>query len=302
MTFPAPTHTRRRRFGAAIGAVATIALLAGCSGSGASAPVELPTQNRSLWTLPLDSYTLTDASVKAFDYAENLLMKPCMEEAGFSWNVPYQDVEATPSTTRNAVGVRLFGPNIATEFGYHFDTQNTESARSWRAFVETPLPDAASPKLDACLDQVRESALPAFTGRMQSGSLMAADVTAVAQTSEAVRSSARAWKECMSGVGIPDLPESPAEMPSDWVADEFALTTSQLATTGEIAVASQDAACRESSGYAEALYAEEWERQVTMIQENADDLSRVREEIAAHDQRVRDAIAQNAPSAPAVTQ
>ena len=72
-------------------------------------------------------------------------------------------------------------------------------------------------------------------------------------------------------------------MPSKALEAEFGRTAGAadgatddvVASAREIETATFDAACRDSSGWSEARYDAEWDRQVTAARENADALERI---------------------------
>lgn len=122
-----------------------------------------------------------------------------------------------------------------------------------------------------------------------------------AKADEQTTGSAKRWRTCMEPYGISDLPEAPHEMPSRSMEERFGLmgsgarvptSTSQgSASPEEIRVATGDAKCRQSSGYAKALYEAEVSQQSELIASNRDALERARAANARHAKRVRSVIA-----------
>jgi hypothetical protein len=288
---------RRRslRVGASVVAVMGVGVvLAGCS-STPTPDLDLPAQNQARWVQPLDQYTPADTI--AADYAENLLMQPCMEKRGFDWNVPWRDVAAGPSETSSDAGRKLFTVEIARRYGYRSGPNPDSGIDAWLQFMEQELSDAKVAAIDECIAEARET-LPLLPGETQ----LAMDLTSAAFNGALedpdVADAARAWHECMADSGIPDLPDEPIGIPSDYMVKTFGLDQQQTASAEEIRVATLDAACRESSGYASTFYQEEWSRQVTLLADNADALERLEEVIAANRVAVYDVISSHAPRAP----
>ena len=286
---------RVRKEAAALVVAASLALLlTACSAPAARIP-DLPEQNRARWVQPLDQYT--PAHVVAADYAENLLMRPCMESKGFEWNVPWRDVSAGPSETASDGGRRLFTVEIAREFGYHTAVSPDRGMDAWLLFMQQEVSPAKDDAIDECTDVAREQ-LP----RLSSNSELAVGLAGAAfngalEDSDVVAAAGR-WHECMRDSGVPDLPDDPIGIPTEYMVSTFGLEEQGAPTPGEKELATLDATCRETSGYAETLYQEEWERQVTLLADNADALERMLGTITANRLDVFDAIAKNAPRAP----
>jgi hypothetical protein len=104
----------------------------------------------------------------------------------------------------------------------------------------------------------------------------------------------------MADVGIPDLPETPREMPSMWLIERLDLGGDPHGTASveEIRFASADAECRESSGYVDAFYQALWNKEAQLVRDNADALLRIEAMVTEHREKVAQIISENAPPAP----
>ena len=113
-----------------------------------------------------------------------------------------------------------------------------------------------------CLDQVRKKQLPLLPGSSQLASALEQAAYDAALQDPAVLKAGKRWHECMRPQGVADLPPDPRGMPSPSVTKRFALDviTEESILQGpkvsaeEIALATADAECQESSGYAQKLY------------------------------------------------
>lgn len=251
-------------------AVAT-GCLAACSP--ADVDIELPQQNESQWVMPLDQYSLKSDDVVRGEYAANLLEKPCMESAGYAYDVPWRDLDNIQRDTWNSVHRRLFDEEIAGRWGYHLATSPETTFDDYLEFGES-LADLSGDKqaaLDGCIANAREH-LPLV---QTEANLVSAIVNVSYEDSlddPEVTDAAKSWRECMLPFGLVDLPESPVFMPSPSLSVD---ANDGSASADEIALAVEDAKCRESSGYTTALYKAEWGHQVELVGKNIDVLERI---------------------------
>jgi hypothetical protein len=261
----------------------------------------LPEKNIDQWVMPLDQYS-TISDDKASVYAENLLVQPCMEAAGFSWNVPWRDLHATDGPSWSAAGSRISNLDLAQKWGYHLAPATDASFTANRAFFDekSSIGAAEDRAFTKCILAARK-VLPLLPGSTQvaSGYVMAAWQGAMKEA--AVVAAAARWRECMIPAGIPDLPEIPGEMPSPSVVQRFTITFVKsteppTVSEGEIALATQDENCLRSSRYSKTFYDAEWDRQVKLAAQNADALERVKVMLAKHDAAVAEVISSHAPN------
>jgi len=283
--------------GIAIGALALVvaATMAGCASSSDQVSVDLPPQNISQWAMPLDRYmAVTDI---AADYAENLLMTPCMRNLGYEWVVPWRDIGADHGPTWNDVDRRLFNAEIAQDWGYHTSSSTDSGLADWQEFVSQPVSDSMAADIVTCRTEVRKD-LPRLDPSTQLGSGLAASAFEGALVDDAVKAAAVQWRECMGDAGVPDLPATPSGMPSPSLSSRFDLGPDSEPSVDEILIATKDATCRESSGYLDATYQAEWELQVTALKQNVDALNGFAVQVEENKRAVLKAISENAPSRP----
>lgn len=282
----------RLRIGGRCGAIslglAVLVAVSGCSGTSDDLDVSsvgLPAQDVDHWLMPVDAYI--PQSDMTVSYAENVLIGECMEAAGYAWEVPVYDIHAPLAATRNAARRTLFSSEIAATWGYLSAPDTQENAAAQAEFEARPLPDGSEDTFEHCRDQVRADDLPLASGEaMNFAAALGIAADEAARLDPDVLDAAGAWRTCMTPLGISDLPDSPAEMPTVTLTQTFGrgsgeadVDLSDLTPSAyEIEVATADAACRESSGWTQARYEAEWTRQVTAVEQNADALERIRAE------------------------
>ncbi|MDQ2670851.1 MAG: hypothetical protein M3Y31_09485 [Gemmatimonadota bacterium] len=278
-----------------VGALAAVCLLAGCASS--ADQVTLPPRDIDRWVLPLDRFM--DSDDISANYAETLLMGPCMNAAGFDWDVPYRDPYAANRATSSAVGIRIFTLEIAQEYGYHSAPNLDPGAAAWKAWAYREITVAEIDAIRECTEQVRAERLPLLPGSAQLGNSLAAAAYDAAEQEQTVQEAERAWRDCMAPLGIPDLPASARNMPSPWLANELGYTgTLGEPTADEIRYAVADAICRDDSGYLETFYDVLWQKQAALVGDNADALLRIEGMVTEHREKVAQIISENAPPAP----
>ncbi|UGS26232.1 hypothetical protein K8F61_16625 [Microbacterium resistens] len=265
-------------------------------------------KNQEQWAMPLDEFIVY--SPELGNYAEQLLIGRCLQEAGRSWPVPWQNTDFPTRKDQNRVGNRIFNEFTAATWGYHYAPNADEvSVQLWWEFGDATDPAVADPAFmrdfDACSDKVRSTDISLNWLRdvdswnyVNGLASQAADI--VEQDDEVRRAVAR-WRECLSAQIDFAVPEDDRQMPTQEVSQRFGLTgpeASMTASAEEIAVAVADAECRTSSGLAELRYDREWEEQQKLLDANRDQLERIRAEAKAHHRVLLESIAANAPGAP----
>jgi hypothetical protein len=270
-TFP------RRACGTLV-AVAVSASLAACGGSDAPSSAATAESigfhaNRKTYALPLNQLrAIDDGSV---GYATNLLVKDCMEKAGFAWPIPAFDPTVRPPATWNSTGRRLFDVEIAERYGYHLaPPTNAAAMQQAIALNSQPLSAAEDRQAIRCRSAVQRQIAPPESRLVDSLAGAAYDA---ALSEDDTIAAGRRWASCLAPEGISDLPDMPNRMPSPSVAKRFHLgRAGGQASSAEIKIATADARCRESSGYAETLYNAEVDQQLTLFAKNRDALERTR--------------------------
>ena len=311
-------HPARGTAVIALSTLVGIVALTGCTTAGASADPSiqpfpnaadspgltgangLPEKNIEKWVMPLDQYTVRDS--KTSDYAENLLVEPCMESAGFSWNIPWQDIHATEGPSWNAAHFRLSSVDLAMSWGYHVAPATDTSRSAWIAFSQekSSIGAAEASALTKCILVARKT-LPALPGTAQLASGYAVSAWQGAQKDATVVAAAAKWHACMLPAGVSDLPDNPMDMPSPSIVKQFNITLSispnpPTVSKAEIALATRDQKCRLSSNYSKAFYDAVWDRQAKLVSQNADALQRVEVILKKHDAAVAEVIASHAPT------
>jgi hypothetical protein len=279
--------------------LATAALIATIV-TGCSAPVSQQAtaggvsldKNRMQWVMPLDAYMVEEN----LSYAVDVLVEPCMQENGFDYQRPPVDA-AVKSETTTVSGRNLFNVDVAKRWGYsgapdpNADVLRTAEieAREW------PLEKAD--QYSACLEQARKDFPQQEINNYVAG-LSISSWNGAKKDPEVV-AAAEKWVQCMQPLGFTDLPDSPnsesggTPTPSMLVA--FGEVTDGLVNAKtpeqqaeEVRVATFDAQCQDSSGYAQTLYDAEWERQARVVEENEDALTKLLDEKAAYEKRAEE--------------
>ncbi|MCO7274760.1 MULTISPECIES: hypothetical protein [Cellulosimicrobium] len=245
--------------------------------------------------MPLDAYRVDNA---LGDAAEGVLVEACMRDEGFDYQRPQVDVSVR-SESMSLGGRRLFNVETAARWGY--SGAPDPNAAIIRAASEESM--SWSPEQDeqfwACVDEAREE-LPTEGMRINNALAgLGASAWNGAALDPAVVAAAEKWVTCMQPLGVTDLPSSPngedGGTPTETMSASFGeiadgmeneRTPEQKAE--EIRLATFDAECQESSGYAQALYDAEWERQTTVVAENEDALATLLEEKNAFEKQSRE--------------
>lgn len=207
--------------------IAAALTLSGCSAAThQTQKLPLPDKNRAAWTMPLDQYVYTTDFALGSDYAENLLVSPCMERKGYSFPVPFLNLDALHGPSFNDVGARLFNLELAQQYGYHVAPNPDPGAQEWRHIIATSprMSDAEFAVFTECLADARKQ-VHLLPQSAQAASTYSNDAMSRATTDSGVVAAARAWKKCMRPTGISDLPDTPREMPSASLSRQFGLNT-----------------------------------------------------------------------------
>lgn len=252
--------------------LALAAFASGCtSSSGQSSPgvkVKAPAFRADIatWNLPLDAYLVTDAQE---GYAQALLYSACMRPTGAE--IPAIDPGDYLPPNKNKEGYKLFSVAIAQKWGYH----NGPAKR-----LPTPAPKltAAAQAHDATCNTQAQNEVSNPASQFVQGLGVAAYETAIHAGD--VTAAAAAWHECMLPQGVPDLPATPFDMPTERLAEQFGLAAPPAnqnpdvivppttATPDEIRLATSDAQCRDSSHFTATLYDDQVQIQLELIKRN----------------------------------
>ncbi len=254
-------------------AVACVGLMtaAGCSSSGSSHHSAAPPfrANLDTWTLPLDSYLPNDLNQA---YAQDLLYSQCMSKAGY--NVPAYNIADYMPPNRNAALRKLFNLDLAERYGYH-NGPTKNGGQPPKLNLTAPAEIAADSACSKSSQQgtSENSDLTNFVQNLEG------DAEDNALGDSKVKAAAAAWRTCMLPQGIPDLPDSPEDMPTQSQRQRFGMNgptnpgPGQLPSQGsaspqEIKQAVFDANCRDSTGYSKTYYDTEVADQQALITKN----------------------------------
>lgn len=249
---------------------ASLSLLAGCSSS-ESGEVQLPSKNAALWVMPTDSYLPNEETAETVEYAHLLMDTECLTEAGYPLSPPFRDPSTSwESETWNTVGTRLFTKAIASKYGYHLAPSAEANETQWDAFYQTPLSDSAKGALATCRES-RDVQIPDILGTRNQLVMLLTAAEEEARQAEEVVEAASKWRQCMAPLGVADLPERPSGLPTDSQRSDFDLNDGDLTaapSATEIAQATFDAECRDTSGYGRALYNATFDANAKVLEEN----------------------------------
>jgi hypothetical protein len=284
---------------AAVTTSALALLLAGCSSAPPDA-LDLPAKNIDQWVMPLDEFVTSMAGQR--DYAEALLIEPCMTKAGFEFPVPWQSFGRDDNASYSPTGQRLFSIELAAEYGYHAAPSGWEGKDEWRAFGEKVNALAESTKgyddmLDSCRTDARTRIPLPSDDAMYYGASSTSQSYTEALLDPTVQAAVPGWTSCMKDAGFSDVEADPADMPGDALSEEWQLPIpGTVAGDEEIAMATADAQCSMDSGWTEAVYEAEWDWQVEFVAANQDRLIRVRQELDKTVDALQKVIRENAPA------
>ncbi|MFK4788237.1 hypothetical protein [Microbacterium sp. ZW T5_56] len=263
-------------------------------------------KNQAQWTLPLDEFATENTQLQ--NYAEQLLVGKCMSSLGYDWVVPWQDPDFPAPPDVNAAGLRLFDVAIAGKWGYHFaPSTNPEQTQAWSDYGEHVRSLATEPNFDSSFDSCIEDARDGddILAEQDGNNFLSGlgmQATSVAESDPQVADALKEWHQCLSSAVDFTVGKTPWEgLLPDSVLQRFGLVGEQLSETAsaeEIAVATADAECRESSQLSEKLYNIEWAEQQKLVDENRDKLEAIRAAGIARNDKSREIVAENAPPAP----
>ncbi|GIG20838.1 hypothetical protein Cch01nite_15620 [Cellulomonas chitinilytica] len=272
--------------------------LAACSSPGDAEPhadVEsMFTKNVAHWVMPLDSFVLAPESPKQ-STARWALVRTCMVDKG------HTDYPAPPyssdvdSQTRNSSSRILFDGPRAARWGYRDEPiVDPDVLQAAHAQLDA-IADAAPADFESCDDSAADAMGPPPQSTLDVAAV-GVGAYAAAKQDPAVLAAVDTWKKCMAPQGVVDLPDDPYAMPSDSLRTRFGWSSDarpSQAGADEIAVATADAACRESSGFTQVRYDAEWDRQLAQVEDNLAALERAKEAWDDYEARLDGLIAAN---------
>lgn len=263
------------------GALAGVTLVAGCSSPASEPAVDLPVKNEAQWVMPLNRYQLPAADPAS---REGWLvgMTACMREAGYPAPEVPRGFARPKDPASNAVGYRLFTPEVLGRYGYHHGEEITGRTTDPGDEMAKLLPTWGKPGAEAfarCSAKFDNLLHVADDTKPNSANWLALEAERKAAADPAVKQAASAWGACMKPLGLGQLPDSPAKFPDaaylEQIKPGFGTDKepeSSVPSAEELRVAKHDAKCRQESGYQHAAYEATWNAEVGLIKKNYADL------------------------------
>ncbi|MEG3630743.1 hypothetical protein [Streptomyces poriticola] len=200
--------------------------------------------------LPLDAYRLSPDAEADYDHAGNLLIRTCMEDAGFTWYVP---AEPAAGSVRNVRRYGVIELAVAQRYGYHAppDERSEKVGRMRDRTMEDP--DAAEAFLGpegnggkGCSakagQRLGRGAGPADYGLLAGLDWRSLDLS---EKHPEVRATWRDWQTCMRSQGYRYTSPRSALADRKWSGDDSAVSDT------ERAVAVADVVCKSEVGLVE---------------------------------------------------
>jgi hypothetical protein len=214
-------------------------------------------------SLPLDRYRLSYEGETDYYRAEDLLIRVCMEEAGYEWHVP---ADPPPRANPNRRRYGVIDPDVAERYGYHPPPDGT-SDQTLELRNETLQQPGAEDTLRSC----DEGAVERLThGAGQADFALLDDLywssLEEAEDHPAVVDAKQDWQECMRSHGYS------YETSRDALSDEQWDLNAPVSTGAERAVAVADVGCKYEVGLVDAYVQAETEIQQGYIDENGSEL------------------------------
>jgi hypothetical protein len=282
-------------------ASALTSVLAGCTGSGhADAPVASDThaaaqpatearptatplsgfvKDLDHWTTPLDGFAFDD--VRA-EYALNLLRRDCMEAKGYhNAALAAPDLSRPASWTVDGMGRWRLTKAGAARYGYQGapDARIDADAVHHAEDVVASYPKKEVKTWSSCSATGLDS-FPDITEPVNYAEGLRSNAIDTATATPAVVAATKKWHTCMAPLGIPWLTANPDDMAGDGRDAKI------VATYDTKKIASQDYACRVSSGYQKAYYNALVDAETTLVNENQDRLTRLADIVTAYHDKV----------------
>ncbi|WP_116244745.1 hypothetical protein [Nocardiopsis sp. FIRDI 009] len=241
---------------------------------GAENPV-LPSSERARsLVLPFDDHTLSPFEIQTIDYAEDLIIRDCMEERGMDWEVlPVPEEENTDPPHRRRYGV--IEPEVAENYGYvapigsEDDRARAEVRESRGTLPRAEYQAAFGADGDGgCHGEARErvtDGVPDMDYNLLN-SYIATGFDASQEEPEVIGAFAE-WSTCMATRGFDYGTPLEAGDDARWAARE------SEPLPEEIEVATADVACKEEASVVEIWRSAEAEAQRGLIEEHPADFA-----------------------------
>jgi hypothetical protein len=220
-------------------------------------------------------------------YARNLLLRQCLDGiAEFQVLPPTPDLDPgfDPRT-----GQRIFTEEIAAPWGYQLPAPAVPVVRP---DAETYTPAVQERGL-RCGERTQER-LGDPPARLPNEAENAG--WAAVETSDEITAAAERWRTCMAPAGVPDLPDSPHEMPTASVvpplspAEQDRPPGSIVPSAREREIAVTDTRCRQEADVDGAELRARAEAELAAIGRDIDGFESVRRDYQAYDARIEQVI------------
>ncbi|MGC7103059.1 hypothetical protein ACPZ19_51085 [Amycolatopsis lurida] len=235
-----------------------------------------PTAQVERLQLPFDAYSFSLAEMYMISNAEDLLMRTCMAEKGYDWEIINRPIGLKDLRNRRRYGV--IEPKIA-QFGYHVPVGLLTPASVEFAYDRRD---------NSLSEDVKQAAFaPDGCGREAADWFRSdndADLDLLTQKDRAslqdsqrdprVAEAMRSWRECMHRKGLEYQDPLGAASDPKWWTDDSSEPSSQ-----EIAVATADVDCKDQAGLVDAWHAAEVRIQEEEINRNPDYFRALRTEM-----------------------
>lgn len=266
--------------------LALVALVA-CDGPPEQEPpvIEIPViqtpADLAARTLPLDEYIETPGSRKTVDKAINILGRECVRRFGIDWPVTQADQE--PDRRQHARRYGILDP----QYGYHpppappevrppdqWPSLSSEQAAVWTGQGQQTVGGVQVPEGGCAAEAMRTLAAGAPAAPALQPQQLANEALKRATEDKRVQAAFAKWSECMRRQNL--------NFASPWdINDDPRWHSSPEPAEPELAAARTDVACRREVNLVGTWYAVEKSYQQRIVDQNATDLTKIREVIAA---------------------
>ncbi|WP_147375529.1 hypothetical protein [Jiangella rhizosphaerae] len=236
-------HWRRARL--VVAATAVLAVAPGCASDPGAPPAPPGEADAAHLALPIEPYLVGPDDAAVLDRATVTLVERCLRRFGEDADLPVPDPGPRLGPTERRYG--LTDPAVAATHGYHLAGDATRSGPAPVAVDDTVLLGATTPGATVAGLAVPEGGCVGEASRAVGGApgsaeivqRINADSVSGAMTDPRVVAAFAAWSACMADAGY-DY-DDPWQPPADgWLEDA-------TPSTEEIAVATADVACKEST-------------------------------------------------------
>lgn|GEM_PF-3596864 len=283
------------------------------------------------WVMPMDPYS-SAVLLQLSSYAENRRMETCLSKEGITWPIPIEPTDdasyfAFPKNTSSFPALTV---EIAQQFGYTanympgiwLEDGIQTSTRLNRIADSSP---GFEPVFRACLDESRKTFdMQKISDIYNASNMWMYEKSRGVPQEPAVKKAADSWKKCITAAGYDVSISAPVgdkeeQMPTQKLGIElgfFAPPPTKLPTDGrtygdtevdpdaaaprkktraEIELAVADATCRDSSGWTKAYYEAQWNAEVEVVRNHADQLKTMKADIEALTAQARQIVTDNPP-------